>query len=137
MDTHLDCTSHMSCVSVGALGRCLRVPCLITHPCVAAPSEAVLTSAEPRSTAAVKSACLCLFHPLPPPLTFSLPPPPPPCTQTHKQDAVIRGWFRTRANPLTGAPHLRVIGLTALEVAAAMAHLHANNALHGVSGLLG
>jgi hypothetical protein len=51
------------------------------------------------------------------------------------QDAAIRGWFRTSRSPLTGAPHLRVIGLTALEIAAAMQHLHAKNVLHGVSAL--
>jgi len=45
----------------------------------------------------------------------------------------VRGWFRTSRNPLSGAPHLRVIGLTALEVAAAMAHLHDKGVLHGVS----
>jgi hypothetical protein len=49
------------------------------------------------------------------------------------QDAAIRGWFRTQRNPLTGAPHLRVIGLTALEIAAAMQHLHDKKVLHGVS----
>jgi hypothetical protein len=48
------------------------------------------------------------------------------------QDAAIRGWFRTSRSRLTGAPHLRVIGLTALEIAAAMQHLHTKNVLHGV-----
>jgi hypothetical protein len=45
----------------------------------------------------------------------------------------VRGWFRTSRNPLTGAPDLRAIGLTALEVAAAMDHLHDKGVLHGVS----
>lgn len=49
------------------------------------------------------------------------------------QDAVIRGWFRTTPHPLKGAPHLRVIGLTALEIAVAMQHLHEQGVLHGVS----
>lgn len=55
-------------------------------------------------------------------------------TLSRLQDAAIRGWFRTQRNPLTGAPHLRVIGLTALEIAAAMQHLHDQKVLHGVSG---
>lgn len=49
----------------------------------------------------------------------------------------MRGWFRTSRNPLTGAPDLRAIGLTALEVAAAMEHLHAQGVLHGVSDTWG
>lgn len=51
------------------------------------------------------------------------------------QDAVVRGWFRTVPDQLKGAAHLRVIGLTALEIAVAMKHLHDQGVLHGVSGL--
>jgi hypothetical protein len=51
------------------------------------------------------------------------------------QDGVLRGWFRTRPSPNLGAPHLRVIGLTALEIAVAMEHLHGQGILHGVSAL--
>jgi hypothetical protein len=52
------------------------------------------------------------------------------------QDGVLRGWFRTRPSPNLGAPHLRVIGLTALEIAVAMEHLHGQGILHGVSSRL-
>jgi serine/threonine protein kinase len=53
------------------------------------------------------------------------------CNRGTLVDAVVRGWFRTRRCPLAGAPHLRVVALTALEVAAAMAHLHARRVMHG------
>jgi hypothetical protein len=51
------------------------------------------------------------------------------------QDGVLRGWFRTRPSPNLGAPHLRMIGLTALEIAVAMEYLHGQGILHGVSVL--
>eukprot|EP00879_Flechtneria_rotunda_P004002 GHRR01004243.1.p1 GENE.GHRR01004243.1~~GHRR01004243.1.p1 ORF type:complete len:773 (+),score=221.32 GHRR01004243.1:1592-3910(+) len=46
-------------------------------------------------------------------------------------DGVLRGWFRTSPSPFTGSPHLRVIGLTALEIASAMKHLHEQGVVHG------
>lgn len=55
------------------------------------------------------------------------------CLSCNLQDAVVRGWFRTIPNPLKGAPHIRVVGLTALEIAVAMKHLHDQGVLHGVS----
>ena len=50
---------------------------------------------------------------------------------------MVRGWFRTVPDPLKGAAHLRVVGLTALEIAVAMKHLHDQGVLHGVSAHLG
>ncbi|WIA42087.1 hypothetical protein OEZ86_009363 [Tetradesmus obliquus] len=46
-------------------------------------------------------------------------------------DGVLRGWFRTRPSVNGGAPQLRTIGLTALEIAVAMEHLHGQGILHG------
>ncbi|KAF6263742.1 kinase-like domain-containing protein [Scenedesmus sp. NREL 46B-D3] len=46
-------------------------------------------------------------------------------------DGVLRGWFRTRPSATLGAPHLRVIGLTALEIAVAMHYLHGQGIMHG------
>jgi hypothetical protein len=50
------------------------------------------------------------------------------------QDAVVRGYFRSATEPLSSAADLRVVAVTALEVAAGMAYLHAKGVVHGVSG---
>ncbi|KAI8471183.1 MAG: kinase-like domain-containing protein, partial [Monoraphidium minutum] len=46
-------------------------------------------------------------------------------------DAVVKGWFRTDRDPTKGATDLRQVALTGLEVAGAMAYLHARGVLHG------
>lgn len=59
-----------------------------------------------------------------PPLRFL-----PLCTQ----DAVVKGWFRTSRDPTQGGTHLRVVALTAYEVASAMAYIHSHGIAHLVS----
>jgi len=49
------------------------------------------------------------------------------------QDAVVKGWFRTTREPTKGGTHLRVVALTAYEVASAMAYIHS----HGIAHLVG
>lgn len=49
------------------------------------------------------------------------------------QDAVVKGWFRTTREPTKGGTHLRVVALTAYEVASAMAYIHSHGIAHLVS----
>lgn len=49
------------------------------------------------------------------------------------QDAVVKGWFRTTREPTKGGTHLRVVALTAYEVASAMAYIHSHGVAHLVS----
>lgn len=50
------------------------------------------------------------------------------------QDAVVKGWFRTSREPTKGGTHLRVVALTAYEVASAMAYIHSHGIAHLVRG---
>lgn len=50
--------------------------------------------------------------------------------RTCAQDAVVKGWFRTSREPTKGGTHLRVVALTAYEVASAMAYIHSNGIAH-------
>jgi hypothetical protein len=52
------------------------------------------------------------------------------------QDAVVKGWFRTSREPTQGGTHLRVVALTAYEVASAMSYIHSHGIAHLVSGRL-
>lgn len=45
----------------------------------------------------------------------------------------MKGWFRTSREPTKGGTHLRVVALTAYEVASAMAHIHSHGIAHLVS----
>jgi hypothetical protein len=49
------------------------------------------------------------------------------------QDAVVKGWFRTSREPTKGGTHLRVVAMTAYEVASAMAYIHSHGIAHLVS----
>jgi hypothetical protein len=51
------------------------------------------------------------------------------------QDAVVKGWFRTCRDPTKGGTHLRVVALTAYEVASAMAYIHSYGIAHLVRGM--
>jgi hypothetical protein len=55
------------------------------------------------------------------------------CPVSLVQDAVVKGWFRTSREPTRGGTHLRVVALTAYEVASAMAYLHSHGIAHLVS----
>lgn len=46
-------------------------------------------------------------------------------------DAVVKGWFRTDRDPTISATDLRRVAVAALEVAGALAYLHARGVLHG------
>ena len=46
-------------------------------------------------------------------------------------DAVVKGWFRTSRDPLSGGPDLRAVLTTAAEIASGMAYLHAHDVVHG------
>jgi len=45
----------------------------------------------------------------------------------------VKGWFRTDRDPTISATDLRRVAVAALEVAGALAYLHARGVLHGVS----
>jgi hypothetical protein len=53
------------------------------------------------------------------------------------QDAVVKGWFRTSRDPTEGGTHLRVVVLTAYEVASAMSYIHSHGIAHLVSWRVG
>lgn len=53
------------------------------------------------------------------------------CDRGTIADAVVKGWFRTERSPTAGATDLRQVGVTALEVAGAMAYLHERGVMHG------
>ena len=42
----------------------------------------------------------------------------------------MKGWFRTTREPTKGGTHLRVVALTAYEVASAMAYIHSHGVAH-------
>lgn len=46
---------------------------------------------------------------------------------------MVKGWFRTTRDPTQGGTHLRVVALTAYEVASAMAYIHSHGIAHLVS----
>lgn len=46
---------------------------------------------------------------------------------------MVKGWFRTTREPTKGGTHLRVVALTAYEVASAMAYIHSHGIAHLVS----
>jgi serine/threonine protein kinase len=53
------------------------------------------------------------------------------CDRGCLQDAIDRGWLRTERDCLHSKPHMLSVVATALEVASAMAYLHAHDILHG------
>lgn len=57
------------------------------------------------------------------------------CPPPALQDAVVKGWFRTSREPTHGGTHLRVVALTAYEVASAVAYLHSHGIAHLVRAL--
>ncbi|DBA90593.1 hypothetical protein WJX77_007250 [Trebouxia sp. C0004] len=53
------------------------------------------------------------------------------CSKGSLQDALDRGWFRTRKSVMDGSADLEAIIMTATEIASAMAYLHSLDILHG------
>lgn len=49
----------------------------------------------------------------------------------------MKGWFRTSREPTKGGTHLRVVALTAYEVASAMAYIHSHGIAHLVRTVMG
>ena len=49
------------------------------------------------------------------------------------QDAVVRGFFKTNRRPLESHTDIKVVAVTAMEVAGAMVYLHNKDIIHGVS----
>lgn len=43
---------------------------------------------------------------------------------------MVKGWFRTSPDPTKGGTHLRIVALTAYEVASAMAYIHSHGIAH-------
>ncbi len=56
------------------------------------------------------------------------------CHALTSQDAVEKGWFgSTDQDTDEYTPHLETVAVTAHEIASAMAHLHGQGIVHGVS----
>ncbi|KAL3144130.1 hypothetical protein ABBQ32_003920 [Trebouxia sp. C0010 RCD-2024] len=53
------------------------------------------------------------------------------CSKGSLQDALDRGWFRSRKVVMDGSADLESIIITAIEIASAMAYLHGLDILHG------
>ncbi|KAL0042668.1 hypothetical protein WJX79_007377 [Trebouxia sp. C0005] len=53
------------------------------------------------------------------------------CSKGSLQDALDRGWFRSRKAVMDGSADLEAIIITATEIASAMAYLHSLDILHG------